>query len=90
MILLEQDGLVQRNFRLFLRSLAKNNVLGHFLGLGYEKASKKHSIGFSILMDIYQLNFMHRFISRMAVLAINIHCIGYCTPHIPRSPILSI
>ncbi|KAJ7489400.1 hypothetical protein FB451DRAFT_1337155 [Mycena latifolia] len=39
---------------------SKNNVLGMFLGMGYEK-----------------LNFMHRFVARLAILSAHIHGIGY-------------
>ncbi|KAJ7088591.1 ferric reductase like transmembrane component-domain-containing protein [Mycena epipterygia] len=39
---------------------SKNNVLGMFLGMGYEK-----------------LNFLHRFVARLAILASHIHGIGY-------------
>ncbi|KAJ7220522.1 hypothetical protein GGX14DRAFT_540699 [Mycena pura] len=39
---------------------SKNNLLGIFLGMGYEK-----------------LNFLHRFVARLAILAAHIHGLGY-------------
>ncbi|KAJ7182698.1 hypothetical protein C8R43DRAFT_1054634 [Mycena crocata] len=39
---------------------SKNNVLGMFLGMGYEK-----------------LNFLHRFVARLAIMTAHIHGLGY-------------
>ncbi|KAJ7901617.1 hypothetical protein B0H13DRAFT_765305 [Mycena leptocephala] len=38
----------------------KNNILGMFLGMGYEK-----------------LNFLHRFVARLAIISANVHGLGY-------------
>ena len=55
----------------------KNNLLGWFMGLGYEKVSSL------CLCNNYELtspklNFLHRFAGRLIVLAANIHSIHYC------------
>lgn len=56
----------------------KNNVLGMFIGVGYEQVRYISFKFKSSLLPFAQLNFLHRFAARLFVLAVNVHAIGYC------------
>ena len=60
----------------------KNNIIGKFLSIGYEKVNTVS------LLQVYrvpsnpkfpspQLNYLHRFAGTLAILAANVHAIGY-------------
>ncbi len=53
----------------------KNNVLGPFLGMGYEKVFD--SILSTTSLNALQLNFMHRMAGRIMLVAVNVHSLGY-------------
>lgn len=61
----------------------KNNIIGKFLSMGYEKARTVSVLGVCNLtpnprLHSFQLNYLHRFAGALAILAANIHAIGYC------------
>jgi ferric-chelate reductase len=60
--------------------VAKNNILGMFLGLSYAEVTFWQVISFPFSLDpfVLQINFVHRFLGRLVVIAANVHGIGYC------------
>lgn len=60
----------------------KNNIIGKFLSMGYEKVEtvpllRVCSIPPNLHLESPQLNYLHRFAGTLAVLAANIHAVGY-------------
>ena len=77
----ERSGWVSISQLPFVYILAtKNNVIGMLVGLGYEKVCAFRAIiqgQFSHLID--QLNRLHSFAGCLAVVAVNVHAIGFST-----------
>lgn len=78
-----RDGFVAMSQIPFVFAFAaKNNILGMFMGMGYEKVRLsihlrfRTSIELSILL---QLNFLHRMVGRFTALAANVHALGFST-----------
>lgn len=55
----------------------KNNILGMFLGMGYEKVNRTYPRWRGLNSPPSQLNFLHRFVARLAIISANVHGLGY-------------
>ena len=60
----------------------KSNVIGRFLSMGYEKVRPSSFSAFRaprliLVSHLLQLNFLHRFAGTLAILAANVHALGY-------------
>lgn len=86
----DRSGWVSASQLPFIYVLAtKNNVIGMLVGVGYEKVCVSSNVTWNNFSDLsIQLNYLHRLAGRFAVLAANMHAIGYSTSLIlQRSPV---
>ena len=74
-----RSGIIAASQLPFLYAFAsKNNVPGSLLGIGYQGVRCSLCLIWVSVLTLFQLNYFHRYIGCLVVLAVNVHAIGWC------------